>query len=128
MTTDDDFLGFLQSNCADQAAAYAQAGRKHARLSLDALNAEWVAAFRAMVAQPLNKEAHTAQTAYDSEFILRGIEPPYSLVKDEAEAYVSAQRKSLSDLEVDDPEQFSDFSKDLERHLVDFRLKLERRS
>jgi hypothetical protein len=125
MVTKEGALGFLQSQSADRAATYAAGGREHARLSVEELQGQWVAAFRAMAADATDADLWSIHSDLDSEFILRGIEPPYSLVKDDLERFITSVDALVREQKQTDPDGHREANG---RLLADFEAFEERRN
>ncbi|OMI05515.1 hypothetical protein BSN85_24800 [Bradyrhizobium brasilense] len=85
MTNDlsKDILNFSRSEEVDRTADYASRGRKHAGLSDDELKSQWVDAYRSLASDFINSEWWQIEGDFHSELLLRGIEAPFDLVKDD---------------------------------------------
>jgi len=128
MTNKEEMMGFLQSCRVDQVAAYVKGGQRYSNLPLDVLEEKWVAAFRAMAANPSDDELRAHHTEYDCEFELRGLGPPYDLVSEEMEAVRVAATAAIEFIMKNEPERFDEINKEIETDLAKFREKIRNRS
>jgi len=82
----------LASTQMDQTADYLARGRTHQHLAQNELLDAWIRAFKAVVDAgiPGDLVARQRESDFASEIKLRGIEPPYSMVKDAVDRFCSA--------------------------------------
>ena len=80
---------------------YAGRGRSLEGAPIDQLRGEWVALMRAWVTNP-HEFRNPKRADIESEFTLRGLEPPYEMVVDEFEAvtrFISDAMENMDDAE-----------------------------
>jgi hypothetical protein len=97
MSAEDDGIeaevqALLASTQMDQTADYSARGRTYQHLAQNDLLEAWITAFKAMVDAGIPGDLVARQRERDlaSEIKLRGIEPPYSMVKDAVDRFCSA--------------------------------------
>lgn len=82
---DDLVEGLIRSEQMEETAAYLGRGRRFSALSPSELELRWVEAFRTWLGE--RTDSHLQQMDdLSAELRLRGLEPPYHLVKKESEA------------------------------------------
>jgi hypothetical protein len=82
---------------------YSSRGRSLEGVPTDQLRGEWVALMRAWVTNP-HEFRNLKRADIESEFTLRGLEPPYEMVVDEFEAvtrFISAAMENMDEAEKD---------------------------
>jgi hypothetical protein len=97
MTEDDDLAQeFLHHALMEETAAYLRRGRQHESLELPELNDHWVTAFRDWFD---SREQSHALAVEDlaAELRLRGLDPPYSRIEEEASRMRAEVRELGSD-------------------------------
>jgi hypothetical protein len=104
---DDQYKAGLHSWLADGRMQvvrdYASRGRGLESVPTDQLRGEWVALMRAWVTNP-HEFRNPKRADIESEFALRGLEPPYEMVVDEFEAvtrFISNAMENMDDAEKD---------------------------
>lgn len=80
-----DVVGWVQSESMDEIAGYASRGRKYAELSNDEAVSQWVQAFRSLANDFVKSPWWHIQSDLTSELSLRGLEPPYEMVREDIE-------------------------------------------
>jgi hypothetical protein len=76
---------WVNSSSVDDIADYAARGRRYETISDSELSSAWVQAFKASAQNIHNKEQRRLQIDYGAELSLRGIQPPFDLVRDDME-------------------------------------------
>ena len=102
----------VDAEAMKRSAAYAARGRRHARAATDALKLLWIEAFKRHIADFSNSDLAQAHEDIQAELRLRGEEPPFAAVEEEAEAFVAAVRQAIERAKRN-PEQFAAASRDL---------------
>ncbi|WP_338830166.1 hypothetical protein [Bradyrhizobium sp. 27S5] len=131
MSRDDfrrDMEAWLASEQANEAAEYAARGRKHQSLSIDDLIAAWVQAFRRLAAKFQDGNLRIAEVDLRSELLLRNIDPPYDLVKDELGRLTNAAADAIEELQLEDPGHFDRVNEEIENDVATFRAERENKS
>ncbi|PVE24311.1 hypothetical protein DC522_11625 [Microvirga sp. KLBC 81] len=97
------FHSWLAEGRMQQVRDYASRGRSLEKTSIERLQGEWIALVRAWVTNP-HEHSNPQRADIEAEFTLRGLEPPYEMVKDEFEAiigFASNTMENLDDIEKD---------------------------
>ena len=86
-------LAYLEDLRFDEATDYVRRGRANERKSVEDLEQEWLAGFRAWADSSARNKVFDRRSLDDLEFemYLRRVEPPFDLVKNEIEALRVAQ-------------------------------------
>jgi hypothetical protein len=86
-------LAYLEDRRLDEAVDYVRRGRAHENETVEHLEQEWLAGFRAWVASSANDELFNRRSLDDveAEMYLRRIPPPFERVQHEIEALRAAQ-------------------------------------
>ena len=116
-----DVESFVKNGAVNRAADYAQRGRIFQALSLDQLAEKWCASFRDMAADPFDPDKNAVEGDLSSEFVLRGIEPPFDSVREELDRYTSTVSRAFEQKQKADPQDFERANKELERDLDAYR-------
>jgi hypothetical protein len=66
-------------------------------------------------------DRRTATNDLKAEFILRKMEPPYDLVRDDFERYVAETDRAFAELRADDPAEFEKMTQGVNENLETFR-------
>lgn len=86
------------NDAVNKVAAYAAGSRPHRKLSEQQLTEAWLAAFKKLADDPPGYGTRAVENDLASEFMVRGREPPYELVKDEYKRIMSARLALLEEL------------------------------
>jgi hypothetical protein len=111
---------WIASKATEFTAAYLARGRKHQHLSDEELSSGWVLALRNVVDDIHDPEWRAAERDFESEFALRGEEPPYHLVPDELERLRLIALIVAKQLELDDPAKFAEMERQADAEFRDF--------
>ena len=131
MTQDDfkkDMEAWLVSEQANEAAEYAARGRKHQSLSTNDLTGAWVQAFRRLAAKFQDGDLRIDEVDLRSELLLRNIDPPYDLVKDDLGRLTNAAADAIEELQLEDPGHFDRVNEEIENDVATFRAGREKKS
>jgi hypothetical protein len=98
-------LAYLEDRRLNEAADYVRRGRANERKSVEELEHEWLAGFRAWAESSGRDKVFDRRSLDDveSEMYLRRVEPPFDLVKNEIETLRTAQDRRFQWL-AHDPE------------------------
>jgi hypothetical protein len=98
-------LAYLEDRRLDEAVDYVRRGRAHENETVEHLEQEWLAGFRAWVASSANDELFDRRSLDDieAEMYLRRMPPPFERVQYEIEALRAAQDRRFR-LLAHDPE------------------------
>jgi hypothetical protein len=121
MTTRKDVESWITSQATDKVADYAARGRKHQHLTDEVLTAVWRDAFRLMADDVRDYDRRAAEDDFKAEFVLRKKEPPYDLIREDFERYIAETDRAIAELEADDPAQYEEMTRGVNRDLEDFR-------
>src|SRR6266446_1609131 len=111
-TSEDDFLGWLESSRLDRIADYVQRGRGNAGLPNDVLFEAWKQTMRSIAKDPPDSQLIAREQDLVSEIEARGLVAPYSEVKDAIEALISRADECVNE--------------EIERDVAEFREKRDR--
>jgi hypothetical protein len=109
---EDDVTGYVASIGIDSQADYVARGRQYKDLSEQDLTEKWVQAVKRWADNPRNREVRAIHSDLDSEFQLRGKNPPNELVREHwkrLEAAIQAVHEELQQ----DPETLEEINRDL---------------
>jgi hypothetical protein len=121
MSLRKDVESWITSQATDKVADYATRGRKHQQLTDDELLNQWQVAFRHMADDVRDYDRRAAEDDFKAEFVLRKKEPPYDLVRDDFERYIAETDRAIAELKADDPAQFEEMTRGVNKDLEDFR-------
>jgi hypothetical protein len=122
----NDVLGYLASSGADKLSDYAARGRKYRHLSAEDLTIAWKTAFRAMAGDVRSYERRAVEEDLKSEFLLRKIEPPYDLIREDMDRYAAEANRAIQELKDEDPAQYEAMSRGVVDDLKDFKAARDR--
>lgn len=123
-----DMEAWLVSEQANAAADYAARGRKHQTLSADELIGAWVQAFRSLATKFQDRDSRIAEADLKSELLLRKIEPPYDVVKDDLDRLTNSAADAIDKLKAEDPGHFDRVNKEIEGDVAVFRAERENKN
>ena len=86
---DAEMMAFLASKSLDHISDYSQRGRMYQTLSDEFLVQAWQSIWKALAACPLNMKKRDTQADLAAEFALRGIEPPWDLVRRQIDSFLA---------------------------------------
>jgi hypothetical protein len=118
--------GYLASTKVDKAADYANRGRPFGKLSDDALTEKWIAAFEMMVEDIADAGKRAEESDYESEFRLRGREPPLEKVKALVVRFSSQVAALVAKWEIDDPKWHETMGGDIAAALKNFKTRRDK--
>jgi hypothetical protein len=111
---------FLAHSQTVHTQEYVARGRRHQSLSAEELAARWCDVMRRWAADAAKPEARSDMSDVQSEYALRGKEPPWDLVKDEMDQVAEATREWLEDIRTIEPERWAQMSRELEADIATF--------
>lgn len=97
---------WLAENQMQDVRNYVSRGRSFESASIDQLNSEWVALMRDWAADP-RQSKNPRRTDIESEMTLRGLEPPYKLVKDELDTITRVAADAMEDMDEAEKEKLN---------------------
>jgi hypothetical protein len=121
--SDEEVRSWVNSASVDSAANYANRGRIFAYLSDQELSSAWVQTLKGWAVDIHNSELRAKSRDYDAEFSLRGMEPPYDLVKEAHDLLYTNLQKWMDGLSAEDMEKFSE---GVEKHFNEFQANRDR--
>lgn len=110
---------WLQNKPLEHVQDYVGRGRLHAGLQTDELKAQWVNAFKRMIADLRTPELRQAAQDLEAELVLRKEDAPYDLVRAELAAFSAAAMAAIEMLRKD-PERFAKADQELAQKIVAF--------
>lgn len=124
-STKADVLGLLASESADHLADYISRGRKHQSLSDLELTDAWKRAFKIMGDNVREYDLRRAEEDLKQEFLARGTEPPYELIKEEMERFVSQVDLAMKEMETNDPEAHERADRAIQADVEKYRKRMQ---
>jgi hypothetical protein len=88
-SAETEMMALLASKTFDQISDYSQRGRAYRTLSEDQLIQSWQSIWKRLVTDPLSGKKRDAQADIASEFALRGMEPPWGLVRKQIDTFLA---------------------------------------
>jgi hypothetical protein len=121
--SEKEVRAWIGSELVDSVADYAKRGREYSTLSDLELSSAWVRAFSGWAHDIQNREIRRKQADYGAEFILRGMEPPFDLVRDEQDLLRIGLTRWMDTLHIKDLE---DFGNSMENDFNEFQAKRDK--
>ena len=121
MSLRKDVESWIACEATDRIAEYATRGRKHQHLTDEMLVAQWRESFRLMAEDVRDWDRRAIEDDYKAEFVLRGREPPYELIKDDFDRYIAETDLALAQLKAEDPGYYQAIADGVESDLQRFR-------
>ena len=121
-----EFDGYLASTNVDKAADYANRGRPFGKLSDDELTEKWIAAFEMMVEDIADVGKRAEKSDYESEFRLRGQEPPLEKVKALIDRFSLQVAALVAKWEIDDPNWYQTMGANIAAELKNFKSRRDK--
>jgi hypothetical protein len=118
--------GYLANVNSDKAADYANRGRPFGNLSDDELTEKWIAAFEIMVEDLSDAGKRAEKSDYESEFRLRGLEPPLEKVKALINRFSSQVAALVAKWEINDPNWYLTMGADIAAELKNFKTRRDK--
>jgi hypothetical protein len=122
MSDKETMIALLESQALDRVADYINRGRAFQSLSIDEVNARWIASFRAWLANFGKSFDHTERGDLESELRIRQTEPPFQLVKHELDALL-ANSEALDEKISKNPARLLEMEHSLQEQLDEFEQK-----
>jgi hypothetical protein len=116
---------FLANEQVDQIADYASRGRIYERLTDGELAEKWIHGFRLVADAPSDERRRAIETDLRAEFQLRGIEPPYDLVRSEINRVVEDMSSGFEIMTRDDPDAVDEMNEELQQDIADLKARIK---
>ena len=89
---------WISSQAAARSSDYAARGRKHQHLGTDQVVDAWIGAFRSMASNVRDQKMRAIEEDLKAELLLRGIEPPYDMVREAFELFIAEADRAIAEM------------------------------
>jgi len=121
-----EMIALLASKAVDQISNYSQRGRMYRTLSDERLVQSWQSIWDELVIDPLSEKKRDMQADLGSEFSLRGMEPPWGLVRKQIDSFLVDSDRAWKEWRKQHPDAEARANESIDSDLQKFRTERRR--